>query len=315
MATKAKARAKPETKAQPKARSAAKAGLRPGRKTFPKPAAAAPGARAAKKRRYQPHPMLAREEEEKVRLRKESGRSWEEWVEVARAKGPKDRKALKEWLQSKHGHSPNTAYWIAAGARSESLPEYGDPEPLVDALYSGAKAALRPLHEAVIDAALAFGDDVVVTACKTMVPIYRRFVFAELRPVAGAVEVQMSLGEIPPRGRLELAEGRAPGDRMTHRFVLRSPKDLGDEFRRWFSTAYAQGVRPMSRGPVEIDTPEDVARALRTNAAAARTWGDCTPAMRRDFVQWITSAKQDETRTRRIGLALERLASGKRRMY
>jgi uncharacterized protein YdeI (YjbR/CyaY-like superfamily) len=40
-----------------------------------------------------------------------------------------------------------------------------------------------------------------------------------------------------------------------------------------------------------------------------------TPAMRRDMVQWVTSAKQDETRARRLGTSIERLAAGKKRIY
>jgi len=46
---------------------------------------------------------------------------------------------------------------------------------------------------------------------------------------------------------------------------------------------------------------------------AEAAWGDLTPIARRDFMSWIDSAKQAETRRRRIERACENLAAGKRR--
>ena len=39
-----------------------------------------------------------------------------------------------------------------------------------------------------------------------------------------------------------------------------------------------------------------------------------TPAARREFIQWLGTAKQAETRERRIGNACDMLAAGKRRI-
>lgn len=43
-------------------------------------------------------------------------------------------------------------------------------------------------------------------------------------------------------------------------------------------------------------------------------WSDITPIARRDWIAWITSAKQPETRARRIQNVCEMLATGKRRV-
>ncbi len=64
----------------------------------------------------------------------------------------------------------------------------------------------------------------------------------------------------------------------------------------------------------EPDVPADLRKALA--AASAKTleaWVDITPAARRDFVFWVVSAKQSETRARRVGNACDMLAKGKRR--
>src|SRR5215471_17013937 len=129
---------------------------------------------ARAKSRYQPHPGLAKEAEHKEKLRDETGRTFEQWIELARKKGPKSQRDLRMWLTNEHGHGSRTAWWLAASAlMADDEANYASPEGFVDALYSGANAALRALHERVVDAAVACGADVIPTSCKTMVPIYR----------------------------------------------------------------------------------------------------------------------------------------------
>jgi len=43
-------------------------------------------------------------------------------------------------------------------------------------------------------------------------------------------------------------------------------------------------------------------------------WSTITPVARRDWIHWITSAKQPETRVRRVANACSMLAGGKRRV-
>ncbi len=61
--------------------------------------------------------------------------------------------------------------------------------------------------------------------------------------------------------------------------------------------------------------PADLRKALAAAAPKARAlWLDITPNARRDWIHWITSAKQPETRARRIKNACSMLAAGKRRV-
>src|SRR6476619_2028990 len=65
----------------------------------------------------------------------------------------------------------------------------------------------------------------------------------------------------------------------------------------------------------EPEVPADLRKALATAAPKTRaTWSDITPNARRDWIHWITSAKQEETRTRRVKNACSMLGSGKRRV-
>ena len=70
----------------------------------------------------------------------------------------------------------------------------------------------------------------------------------------------------------------------------------------------------------ECRVPMDLREALEsapTHPGQAHAlwavWGRITPMARRDWILWIVSAKQEETRRRRIKNACEMLASGKRR--
>ena len=64
----------------------------------------------------------------------------------------------------------------------------------------------------------------------------------------------------------------------------------------------------------EPRVPPDLRKALAAAPEARAVWSDITPVARRDWIQWITSAKQAQTRVRRIRNACEMLASGKRRV-
>ena len=63
----------------------------------------------------------------------------------------------------------------------------------------------------------------------------------------------------------------------------------------------------------EPRVPTDFRKALAAVPLAKAQWRDLTLIARRDFISWIDSAKQPETRRRRIERACSMLAAGKRR--
>ena len=63
----------------------------------------------------------------------------------------------------------------------------------------------------------------------------------------------------------------------------------------------------------EAKVPTDLREVLAAAPVAKAQWMDLTPIARRDFISWIDSAKQPETRKRRIESLPSRLAAGKRR--
>ncbi|WP_158289623.1 YdeI/OmpD-associated family protein [Paenibacillus flagellatus] len=61
-----------------------------------------------------------------------------------------------------------------------------------------------------------------------------------------------------------------------------------------------------------VDVPGDLLAALDANEAAAAFFVKLSYSHRKEYVEWIVSAKKDETRIRRIGQAIEMMAQGRK---
>ena len=66
-------------------------------------------------------------------------------------------------------------------------------------------------------------------------------------------------------------------------------------------------------GGVVHKLPQDLKLALAANPPALYAWKDITPLARNEFICWVESAKQDQTRERRIRRTQEELEEGMRR--
>lgn len=70
---------------------------------------------------------------------------------------------------------------------------------------------------------------------------------------------------------------------------------------------------PLPAGTVHDKVPADLVDALQAHEAALATWHDITPLARNEWICLISSAKQDETRTRRLKRTYDQLSHGQRR--
>src|SRR5207248_632011 len=52
-------------------------------------------------------------------------------------------------------------------------------EQYVDGMFAGKKSALRPIYDKLLSLGLSLGADVKACPCKTIVPLYRKHVFAQ----------------------------------------------------------------------------------------------------------------------------------------
>src|SRR5712691_3650087 len=141
-----------------------------------------------KKSIYGIHPGVAMTQKWIAELKQKTGCSLEEWLRLIREEGPKDEKARREWLKTEHGLGTNSAWWLAERADGKGT-EVGDPdaylqaaEGYVEAMFSGSRAGLRPLYDALLKLGLSIGKDAKACPCRTIVPLYRKHVFAQIKP-------------------------------------------------------------------------------------------------------------------------------------
>jgi hypothetical protein len=125
-------------------------------------------------------------------------------------------------------------------------------------------------------------------------------------PSRGMTAIEGNINGFPFQAVLE------PDGKKSH--WLKVDRKLSKAARAEAGDVVTLEIAPATKEP-EPDVPADLRKALTTAAPKARKlWSDITPNARRDWIQWITSARQEETRARRIKNACSMLASGKRRV-
>ena len=66
-----------------------------------------------------------------------------------------------------------------------------------------------------------------------------------------------------------------------------------------------------ARGAQKVTVPSDLKAALAKNAKARKTFEDFSYSHKKEYVDWITDAKRDETRQKRLKTAIQWLSQGK----
>ena len=123
-------------------------------------------------------------------------------------------------------------------------------------------------------------------------------------PSRGMTAIEGTINGVPFQAELEPDGQKSHWLKVNRKLREAAGADAGD--------VVTLEIAPAAAEPA---VPADLRKALAAAASKARTlWSDITPNARRDWIHWITSAKQPETRARRIKNACSMLAAGKRRV-
>lgn len=121
-----------------------------------------------------------------------------------------------------------------------------------------------------------------------------------------------------------LKETAASEVAMGHLGRITSLKDLpsNKKITAWIKEAMElndKGIKlpskPISKEKKEIAVPDYFEKALAKNKKAATTFNAFAYSHRKEYIQWITEAKTEETKNKRIAQAIEMLAEGKSRNW
>ena len=125
------------------------------------------------------------------------------------------------------------------------------------------------------------------------------------------------------KGVLVVGSASKADEAMGHLGRITSLKDLPSDatLTRYIKKAMKlneEGVKTPARErrpakPVAV--PKDLTAALKKNKKAEAAFAAFSPSHQREYVEWITEARADETRRRRLTTAVEWIAEGKPRNW
>ena len=190
-------------------------------------------------------------------------------------------------------------------------------EPRIDAYIAKAQPFARPILEKVRERVHAVVPD-VEEAVKWSMPAYT--VGGKILLITAAFKAHMALNFW--RGQ-ELRGDEANADAMGQFGKIRSLDELPpdtelDRLIREAAELAKDAPVPRKVKHARGAAPElhpDFAAALAKAPKAKATLDAFPPSAQRDYFEWISEAKQDSTRQKRIATAVEWLSEGKRRHW
>src|SRR4051794_39954117 len=146
-------------------------------------------------------------------MRERTGRDLDGWVALVQGESgvdPLDQTAVRAWLRDVHGVLQNTQWAIAFAVAEAAGWRRPDVDGYVASQYTGRKAALRPIYDALEAALRGLGDDVRREGRGTYVPFVRARQFAAVA-AATATRVDVGLRYVSPPDSARLVPAQAPG--------------------------------------------------------------------------------------------------------
>jgi hypothetical protein len=171
-------------------------------------------------------------------IEKRTGKTLDQLAHVIKASGLTKHGELRDMLKRDlglgHGDA-NTLVHVVL--KSDGASAAGDKPAgaVLDEIYSGPKASLRPVHDAVMAAIEAFGPFEIAPK-KGYVSLRRKKQFAMVGPATKtAVEVGLNAKDLSADPRLTVVP---PGGMCQYKVRLSAPADVDARLVRWIRQAY-----------------------------------------------------------------------------
>jgi hypothetical protein len=146
------------------------------------------------------------------------------------------RDMLKRDLGMGHGDA-NTlvTFFLKSQGEHADQDRMATPDDALSAIYTGAKASLRPIHDQLMAAIADFGPFEIASK-KAYVSLRRKKQFAMIGPATNTrVEVGLNMKGVPATPRLvELP----PGGMCQYKVNVTDVKEVDDELIAWIKQAY-----------------------------------------------------------------------------
>jgi hypothetical protein len=169
-------------------------------------------------------------------LERDTGKSMEAWVAIARTCPETGHHARLKWLKDHHGLLQNRASQVLSEAFGSTM-AWSEPDKLVEALW--ADPASRAVFQA-IDAAAHRPNEVIQTARKGYTAWSRKVQFAAARPVKGG-KAMLGLAVTPDASpRLEPPKSESWSERLKARVLIASSAEVDAEIEALLRAAWEE---------------------------------------------------------------------------
>jgi Domain of unknown function (DUF5655)/Domain of unknown function (DUF4287) len=169
-------------------------------------------------------------------LSAKTGKGLDHWVGVARSAGIAGHMALVGHLKDVHGlgHGHANSVVHAANASAAIAMDGGN---LLEAMFAGPRAELRPVYDAIRAIMDGFGTDIEYAPKKGYVSLRRSKQFAIAQPsTATRFDLGLNLKGVEPAGRLEAAGSW--NAMCSHRVRIAGTAEVDGELAAWLKAAY-----------------------------------------------------------------------------
>ncbi len=170
-------------------------------------------------------------------IQNRTGRTLDQLYDVIRKSGLAKHGEIRDMLKSElamgHGDSNTLVHFYMKSQTAESEPESSDD--VLDQIYAGPKAGLRPIHDKLMQAINKFGEFEVAPK-KAYISLRRKKQFAMIGPATNTrVEVGLNMKGVKGTDRLnELPAGQM----CQYKVKVTDPKEVDKELIDWIKQAY-----------------------------------------------------------------------------
>ena len=169
-------------------------------------------------------------------LAAKTGKSLDEWVALARASGQPKHGGLVSWLKAEHGLGHGYANLVAHNTFASDAGS-SDDAALMEAMFAGPKAAMRPVYDRVAEIVSGL-EGAQFAPKKGYVSFRRNKQFGLGQPsTKDRFDLGLSLKGVEPTGRLEAAGSW--NTMVTHRVRIGSVDEVDAEVEGWIKQAWA----------------------------------------------------------------------------
>ena len=173
-------------------------------------------------------------------IQAKTGKTLDQLAELLRTSGLTKHGELRDFAKSEfglgHGDANTLVHaWFKSDGASAAAASGASTDDVLGEIYSGPKAALRPIHDAFMAEIVTFGEFEIAPK-KGYVSLRRRKQFAMIGPgTTTRVDIGINMKGVKSTGRLvELP----PGGMCQYKVAVTDAKDIDKELIGWVKQAY-----------------------------------------------------------------------------